>query len=95
MNIVHLADATGNNALISPVQMLRKLADQIETGERKVCKSAIVILVDNEPEPDGQHKFWLGWSMADISCSVALAAAEAFKHDMLRRMGLACDHSAD
>jgi hypothetical protein len=91
MKITHIADLRRDNSLITPVQMLRAVADDIESGERKVCKRAIVLLVDDDPHPDGQAKFWLGWAAANIPCSVALAALECFKAELLQSMGFACD----
>jgi hypothetical protein len=95
MSVVHMAELRGDNRLITPAAMLRAVADDIEAGKRRCCHSAVVILVDDRPEPNGESKFWMGWSMANMRASVALVAVECFKQDMLQQMGYAAPMERD
>lgn len=86
MTVIQLADVKQDNRLISPVAMLRQLADEIEAGERVICQRAFVVLVDNAPE-NGTEQFHVGFSMANINCSTAIAAMECVKAELLALMG--------
>jgi lauroyl/myristoyl acyltransferase len=76
--VVNLADVKNDNTLITPVQMLRSAADDLEAGESKVkANKAVVLLLDANGSFDGAY--FVGFYASNIRTSEIVALLETAK----------------
>ena len=87
MSVVHIADIKNDNSLITVPQALRMAADEAETGDLSEYKSAVVLLLKDGPDKDGDPEFSVSWRSANIRSSTMIAVMEAAKADLLAKMG--------
>ena len=73
------AYASQDNSLVTPVQILREAAREIEAGEIPADKALIVLI---ETGDDGVPKFKVRWRAADIRASEIIAACEYMKQEI-------------
>ena len=77
------AEEAEDNRLVSPVNALRELADEIERGETKV-DGVLILMLDKGEEGD---QFITSWSAANMMLSQMIAVCETAKSMALHKMG--------
>ena len=78
-----LARSKDNNALITPVELLRIALSEVENGD-EAATSVMVIRLNRGEEND---LFDTGWWASNLSSSEMVALIEAVKIGLLRDMG--------
>lgn len=85
MKVVHISEVKQDNRLISPAEMMRYTADEIDAGERKIVQKAIIILL-NTDTPDGKACFDTTCCLAQMRVSEAVAALACVKDEFCRML---------
>lgn len=78
--VTHIAELRNDNRLITPAQMLRQLADDLDSG-RESCTSALVIMLRNQEE-----EFSVRPVMSNMNYSTGLSAMTLMIHEFCQRM---------
>lgn len=85
-DITHLnnvrATQENDNSLESPAELLRRLADEIERGERKIDKMMVLSLEHSE------GAYLSSWCASNIRSSEMISLLEVSKVGVFRSMGL-------
>lgn len=79
-NVISLADKTSDGTKWTPVDALRDMIKDIESGERHATK-VLILRLDDTDEYD------VGFTQAGMSMSQCLALLEVAKQVVLEQMG--------
>lgn len=81
MSVTHLTEKVDDNRLISPVDLLRRTADEIESGEINASRVIVGCLDDTDDNYDVFYR------ASNISASQSLSVLEIMKKIMVDTMG--------
>lgn len=84
------ADREDDNTCLTPEDVLRQALIDLENGTIK-ANSAIVILIDDDPENDGGKSYRMSYLLARLKTSQIIGWLEVLKARMLVHMGEVSD----
>lgn len=81
-NVTYIGKYTQDASKISVIDMLRDSIEDVKSGNRRECRKAIVIFLDDTE--NGQYD--AGFNQAGMKVSEMIALIEYIKHDLLDSM---------